>query len=167
MPLVCPFWSDYVKSIEICPSVDGGTAYFLESNWDGAAPYFLDEPRFTPSCGGIWSSSFDDSYQSAYSGTPTEVWARTSLPPGGYFEFAMVARFFGSIAAAGISWTMTKISGPGALTDQGILTSFDMAYLRFALPAIAVEGIYVDVIDFTPDGGTPIRLHLKRVIELS
>ena len=79
----------------------------------------------------------------------------------------MVARFFGSIAAAGISWTMTKISGPGALTDQGILTSFDMAYLRFALPAIAVEGIYVDVIDFTPDGGTPIRLHLKRVIELS
>lgn len=168
MPLVCPFWSDYVKSVEVCPSVDGGTAYFLEENWDGAAQYIFSLTHYAIPCGGPWASDANDSAPSAYSGTPIEVWASTNPIPGGPTgDYAILAKFFGSTAAAGINWTVNQISGPGALTYAGVDTSLDMALVQYSLPSIDVAGVYINVIDFTPDGGAPIRLHLKRVIELS
>lgn len=168
MPLVCPFWSDYVKSIEICPSVDGGAAYFLGSNWDGAAPYFLDGVYGGVSTGGIWSSPSDGSYPSAYSGTPTEVWATSVAPPSfSPWNYGVVVKFFDSVAASGISWSANLVSGVGPLVFDTPSTSLDMAYLRFTMPAQSLAETVVNVIDFTPDGGSPIRLHLKRHTELS
>ena len=167
MPLVCPFWSDYVKSVEVCPSVVGGTAYFLQDNWDGSAPFFVEFGRFTPLLGGIWPSPSDPSPPSAFVGTPSEVWGITNASPGIPYQIGLVVKFFGSVAAAGIPWTMTQVSGIADFTEVGVATYLDMAYLRFDMDPLATEGEFIEVIDFTPLGGATLRLNLKRSSFLS
>ena len=167
MPLVCPFWSDYVKSIEVCPSVTGGSAYFLEANWDGAAPYFVEDGRFTPILGGIWPSPSDPSPPSAFVGTPSEVWGITNGAAGIPYNAGLVVKFFDSVAAEGISWTMTHVSGIATFTEVGVTTNLDMAFLRFNLNGLPGEGEFIEVFDFTPLGGATLRLNLKRSTFLS
>lgn len=160
MPLVCPFWSDYVKSIEVCPSVVGGEAHFIGDNWDGSAPYFYEMGRYSPLIGGPWVEADPMSPPSAFSGTPSEVWGTFNSFPPVDFTVGIVVRFFGSVAAEGIPWTMENISGSSTFTNQGVDTLLDLAYLKFHITAAPGEGEYINVIEFTPLGGTPLTLNL-------
>ena len=166
MPLVCPFWANYVKAVELCQDAVGATAYFLERNWDGVeiiVPNLTHESLLV----GSGFTGPDEPILTPYSGTPTEVYAGTWSGLGFPFAIsvAVLAKMNDGVDASTVSWTMNQVSGSTSISLDLVDTYLDNALLCFSYDIPGSLGPHNNVLDFTPTSGgvagPAIRLNFR------